>query len=96
MIGCLVPLVVWLVAIRWRWSFLLRFFAGFCLVANGAYIDFMEETGAEPPLYWEREGDGWVDTARGRRAPIDPAQPVYITQTGGAPVTSVTLSDATN
>ncbi|HET7417056.1 MAG TPA: SUMF1/EgtB/PvdO family nonheme iron enzyme [Solirubrobacterales bacterium] len=45
-------------------------------VANGAYIDFMEETGAEPPLYWEREGDGWVDTARGRRVPIDPAQPV--------------------
>ena len=45
-------------------------------VANGAYISFMEETGAEPPLYWEREGDGWVDTARGRRDPIDPALPL--------------------
>jgi iron(II)-dependent oxidoreductase len=45
-------------------------------VANGAYISFMEETGAEPPLYWERDGDGWVDTARGRREPIDPDRPV--------------------
>ncbi|HWN73819.1 MAG TPA: SUMF1/EgtB/PvdO family nonheme iron enzyme [Solirubrobacterales bacterium] len=45
-------------------------------VSNGAYISYMEATGAEPPLYWEREGDGWVDTSRGRRAPIDPAAPV--------------------
>jgi gamma-glutamyl hercynylcysteine S-oxide synthase len=45
-------------------------------VGNGAYISFMEETGAEPPLFWEREGDAWVDTARGRREPIDPAGPV--------------------
>jgi iron(II)-dependent oxidoreductase len=45
-------------------------------VTNGAYIGFMEETGAEPPLYWERDGDGWVDTARGRREPIEPDHPV--------------------
>jgi len=45
-------------------------------VANGAYIGFMEETGAEPPLYWERDGNGWVDAARGRREPIDPGHPV--------------------
>ncbi len=45
-------------------------------VTNGAYISFMEETGAEPPLYWERAGEGWVDTARGRREPIDPDRPV--------------------
>jgi len=45
-------------------------------VTNGAYIGFMEETGAEPPLYWERDGEGWVDTARGRRDPVDPAHPV--------------------
>jgi len=43
---------------------------------NGAYVAYMEETGAEPPLYWQREGDRWVDTARGRRDPIDPADPV--------------------
>ena len=45
-------------------------------VTNGAYISFMEETGAEPPLYWARDGEGWVDTARGAREPIDPGHPV--------------------
>ena len=45
-------------------------------VSNGAYLSHMEDTGAEPPLYWERDGDGWVDTSRDRRTPIDPAQPV--------------------
>lgn len=44
-------------------------------VANAAYIAFMEETGAEPPTYWQRDGEGrWIDTARGRRAPIDSSQ----------------------
>jgi iron(II)-dependent oxidoreductase len=45
-------------------------------VTNGAYIEFMEETGAESPLYWERDGEDWVDTARGRRDPVDPPHPV--------------------
>jgi gamma-glutamyl hercynylcysteine S-oxide synthase len=46
-------------------------------VTNGAYIAYMEETGAEPPLYWERDGErGWVHTAMGRRESIDPAHPV--------------------
>ncbi len=45
-------------------------------VTNGAYIGYMEETGAEPPLYWERDGEGWVDASRGRRDPIDPSHPV--------------------
>ncbi len=36
----------------------------------------MGETGAEPPMYWERDGDGWVRTAMGLRLPVDPAQPV--------------------
>jgi gamma-glutamyl hercynylcysteine S-oxide synthase len=45
-------------------------------VSNGAYISFMEDTGAGPPLYWDREAEGWVDTARGRREPIGPADPV--------------------
>jgi iron(II)-dependent oxidoreductase len=45
-------------------------------VSNGAYITYMEATGAEPPLYWERDGEGWMDTARGRRAPIDSPRPV--------------------
>ena len=46
-------------------------------VANGAYIRFMGETGAEPPMYWERDGEGgWVRTAMGRAEPVDPAHPV--------------------
>jgi len=44
---------------------------------NRAYMTYMEETGAEPPLYWERDGDGgWIHTAMGRRVPIDPASPL--------------------
>jgi iron(II)-dependent oxidoreductase len=46
-------------------------------VDNGTYAAYVEETGAEPPLYWERDGEGgWVHTAMGRRVPIDAAQPV--------------------
>ena len=45
-------------------------------VANGAYISFMEDTGAEPPLYWREGEDGWVDTARGQRAPVESDHPV--------------------
>jgi gamma-glutamyl hercynylcysteine S-oxide synthase len=45
-------------------------------VSNGAYTSFMEATGAEPPLYWEREGEEWLDTSRGRRTPIEPSAPV--------------------
>jgi iron(II)-dependent oxidoreductase len=46
-------------------------------VSNATYIQFMEETAAEPPMYWEREGDGgWVLTRMGGRDPIDPAHPV--------------------
>jgi gamma-glutamyl hercynylcysteine S-oxide synthase len=46
-------------------------------ITNAAYISFMEETGAEPPQYWQRDGaGGWLDTARGRREPIAPTHPV--------------------
>jgi len=46
-------------------------------VSNGAYIQFMEETGAEPPLYWERDGGGgWVLRTMGVRDPVNPAHPV--------------------
>jgi iron(II)-dependent oxidoreductase len=46
-------------------------------VTNGTYIQFMEETAAEPPMYWERRGDGgWVLTRMGGRDPINPAHPV--------------------
>jgi len=38
--GILFPLAMWVGAalMRSRFAFLLRFFAGFCLIANGAYI----------------------------------------------------------
>jgi gamma-glutamyl hercynylcysteine S-oxide synthase len=46
-------------------------------VSNRSYIAYMEETGAKPPLYWERDGEGgWLHTARGRRDPVDPERPV--------------------
>jgi iron(II)-dependent oxidoreductase len=45
-------------------------------VVNGAYISFMEEIGADPPLYWERDGEEWLDTGRGARELIDPGHPV--------------------
>ncbi len=46
-------------------------------VTNAAYIEYMEATGAEPPMYWERDEAGrWLDGARGRRVPIAPDHPV--------------------
>jgi iron(II)-dependent oxidoreductase len=45
-------------------------------VTNGSYIEYMGETGAEPPMYWERDGDGWARTAMGVSTPVDPARPV--------------------
>jgi iron(II)-dependent oxidoreductase len=45
-------------------------------VTNATYIEYMGETGAEPPMYWERDGEGWVRTAMGVRVPVDPERPV--------------------
>jgi iron(II)-dependent oxidoreductase len=46
-------------------------------VTNDAYLRFIEETGAEAPMYWEPDGGGgWVRTAMGRTEPVDPRQPV--------------------
>jgi iron(II)-dependent oxidoreductase len=45
-------------------------------VTNGAYVAYMEATGVQPPLYWEGDAEaGWVSVARGRRDPVDLAQP---------------------
>ncbi len=40
LIGVLLPVLVWTIAAwrKWHSAFVLRFFAGFCLVANGLYI----------------------------------------------------------
>jgi gamma-glutamyl hercynylcysteine S-oxide synthase len=46
-------------------------------VTNGVYVEFMRDTGTEPPMYWEADGEGgWLRTAMGRREPLDPAHPV--------------------
>jgi iron(II)-dependent oxidoreductase len=46
-------------------------------VTNAAYIQFMEETGGEPPMYWERDGEGgWIRTAMGKTEEVDPRLPV--------------------
>ncbi len=46
-------------------------------VSNGAYAEFVAETGAEPPMYWRHDGQaGWVSTAMGRCEPLDPRLPV--------------------
>jgi hypothetical protein len=39
-LGCLLPLLAWSIValLKQTWAYLPRFFAGFCLVANGAYI----------------------------------------------------------
>jgi gamma-glutamyl hercynylcysteine S-oxide synthase len=46
-------------------------------VTNAAYAIFVSETGTEPPLYWERDGEGgWARTAMGRTEPLAPGDPV--------------------
>jgi hypothetical protein len=39
-VGILLPLVIFLIGrvARFKWAYLLQFFTGFCLLANGAYI----------------------------------------------------------
>jgi gamma-glutamyl hercynylcysteine S-oxide synthase len=46
-------------------------------VSNADYAAFVDETGAEAPMYWERDGErGWIDTRMGRNEPVYPATPV--------------------
>jgi gamma-glutamyl hercynylcysteine S-oxide synthase len=46
-------------------------------VTNAAFAEFVADTGAEPPKYWERDGSGgWVRTAMGRTEAVDPDHPV--------------------
>jgi gamma-glutamyl hercynylcysteine S-oxide synthase len=46
-------------------------------VTNRAFIEFLADTGGDPPMYWERDGeDGWARTTMGRTEPVDPALPV--------------------
>jgi iron(II)-dependent oxidoreductase len=46
-------------------------------VTNGAYVEFLADQGGDPPMYWERDGEGgWVRAAMGRTVPVDPRLPV--------------------
>jgi iron(II)-dependent oxidoreductase len=45
-------------------------------VTNAAFAEFVAETGSEPPMYWDRDGEGWVTTNYGRRTALEPGQPV--------------------
>ncbi len=54
-------------------------------VTNREWIGFMEATGAEPPLYWERDGHGaWVRTAMGETREVDGDQFVVHVDHGAA------------
>ena len=47
LVGSVVPLMAWAL-VQWcavKWSPMVRFFAGFCLVANGVYLGFRAWTG---------------------------------------------------
>ena len=46
-------------------------------VTNERFAEFVDATGAEPPMYWERDGEGgWVRSAMGTTRALDPAHPV--------------------
>lgn len=46
-------------------------------VTNAAYTEFMQATGAEPPLYWRCDEEGaWIDAGMGRHEPVHPGHPV--------------------
>ena len=46
-------------------------------VTNAQYSEFLAAGGwDEPPLGWERDGDGWMCRRFGRTAPVEPDEPV--------------------
>jgi iron(II)-dependent oxidoreductase len=46
-------------------------------VTNRAFAEFITDTGAEPPMYWEPNGGGgWISTIFGRGEAVDPDLPV--------------------
>ncbi len=54
-------------------------------VSNREWIEFMDATGAAPPLYWERDAQGgWMRTAMGATCAVEPDQPVVHVDHGAA------------
>ncbi|MGI9557999.1 MAG: SUMF1/EgtB/PvdO family nonheme iron enzyme, partial [Solirubrobacterales bacterium] len=47
------------------------------LVTNGEFARYLEDGSAEPPMFWEPDGEGgWLTTFFGAREPVEPALPV--------------------
>jgi iron(II)-dependent oxidoreductase len=54
-------------------------------VTNRAYAEFVSDTDAEVPMYWEADGEGWwVRRAMGRTEALDPDLPVIHVSWHGA------------
>jgi iron(II)-dependent oxidoreductase len=54
-------------------------------VTNRQFLEFAAATGAEPPLFWEPDGEGgWLVTTFGDRRPLDPCLPVIHVSCGQA------------
>ena len=54
-------------------------------VCNGEFADYVAETGATPPLYWQRDGEGgWLRTAMGRIEALERRLPVVHVDFAGA------------
>lgn len=46
-------------------------------VSNAQFAAFVADAGGDPPLYWERDGEGgWLHVTFGRRRPLDERLPV--------------------
>jgi iron(II)-dependent oxidoreductase len=46
-------------------------------VTNADYMTYLEESDADPPMYWERDGEGgWVRASMGRTEDVNPRLPV--------------------
>jgi iron(II)-dependent oxidoreductase len=46
-------------------------------VTNAAYAEFLEDSSTDPPMYWERDGEGgWIRSAMGTTEEVDPQEPV--------------------
>ncbi|MGH9346551.1 MAG: SUMF1/EgtB/PvdO family nonheme iron enzyme [Vicinamibacterales bacterium] len=49
-------------------------------VTSGAYLEFVEASGAEPPLFWERHDGGWYWRGMFDLVPLPASWPVYVSQ----------------